>query len=167
MRPNQRVKWRKEPGRALRRPSPKNYETRKMERNPNKVCNPDGTAVVGDIDHDMYLMPCHDSLVCVSCRAFSQTCSSPEEDWVWEHPALHLQEHTGAKSALTDETGEASLTGWTEGPKTGTDIATLHYYCCYYLYVKVVQVVHMQHCYYRWLCKCAWCRPVCTVFSVM
>lgn len=45
---------------------------------------------------------------CVSYRASSQVCRSPEERWTWEHPALHLQKHSGTKSSLKDETSKAA-----------------------------------------------------------
>lgn len=42
------------------------------------------------------------------CRASSEVCRSPEERRAWQHPALHLQKHSGTKSSLSDETGETA-----------------------------------------------------------
>lgn len=99
---DQRVKERKGPERTLLQLSPKNYETEKMERHLNKVCSPDRTSAA----RSYMKYSCRKSWF-VFCRPSSSVCRSSEEKWAWKHPALHLQEHSGSKSSLTDETGEA------------------------------------------------------------
>lgn len=78
-----------------------------MQRHPSEVCSLGRTASVRcHLNVAWNAMTVY--LLCVSCRASSQVCRSPEEKWVWKYPALHLQEHSGAKSSLTDETGETA-----------------------------------------------------------
>lgn len=98
---NQKVKRR-----TLVQLSPKNYETRKMEKHPNQVSSPDTTASVMSCVMSLIIV----TAVCgvsVACRASSEVCRAPEERRAWQHTALHLQEHSGTKSSLSDETGKA------------------------------------------------------------
>lgn len=165
MPPSQREKWRKEPERALRRPSPENYETRKMERNLNKVCSPDGTAGVGDIDHEMYLMSWQLWFVCLAGPPLKPAAVQKRTGY---GSILHYIYKSTLGQSLHSRMRQVRLHSKTGQRDQRRALITLWIKIYYYIVLLRLlvcgsgQVFHMQYYYCRWLCKCAWCRPVST-----